>query len=296
MLRVVLMVMMLGGVLGVSRNASASEEADAPRVNSALVPVPQKPYERRHAEKVALVQKNRYDLLMIGDSITDNFNDPAYGDIWRRFFASRNALNLGYSGARTENILWNLTHGELKGQSPKAVILLIGTNNADDANYPTVNTAVEIFEGTAAIVNLLREKLPKTHILLLRIFPRQNVYLNPDGTEKGSVQQRLSTCLRAGELVKSLADGEHVIYLDVNAVFLRSDGTIDPNLMPDLLHPSPAGALEWARVMEPELSKIFDDKPHEVVASVPSSNREKLDDIGGRGVLDLATVGSTTGK
>lgn len=261
MLKIVLIALLLGGVLGLSGRASASEKVSAPSVNSASVPVQQKGFEERHAEKVALVQKNRYDLLMIGDSITHNFETPPYEDIWRRFFASRNALNLGYSGARTENILWNLTHGELNGQSPKAAILLIGTNNADDANFSTANTELEIFEGTAAIVKLLREKLPSTKILLVRIFPRQNVYLNPDGTERGSVQRRLSTCLRAGELVKSLADGEHVLYLDVNAVFLRSDGTIDPNLMPDLLHPSPAGALEWARVMEPQLSRIFGDGP-----------------------------------
>ena len=268
MSRVFLVAMMLSGILGVAKTTAASETTDPSRVNSAIIPVQQQFFAQRHADKVALVQKNRYDLLMIGDSITNNFEDPPYGDVWRHYFAPRNALDLGYGGARTENILWNLTHGELDGQSPKAVVLLIGTNNADDANYPTANSALEIFEGTAAIVKLLREKLPKSQILLLRIFPRQNVYVNPDGSEKGDVQQRLSTCLGAGELAKSLADGEHVLYLDVNPIFLRPDGTLDPKLMPDLLHPSPAGALAWARAMEPLLSKIFADKPQEKAASL----------------------------
>ena len=63
------------------------------------------------------------------------------------------------------------------------------------------------------------------------------------------------------ELVATLADNEHVFYLDVNSVFLRPDGTIDPELMPDLLHPSPAGAQKWAEAMEPLLAKLFGDDP-----------------------------------
>lgn len=229
--------------------------------SSPTVPVSQSGMEERHAKKVALVRQHQYDLLMIGDSITHGLENPAFASVWEHFYAPRNALNLGFGGARTENILWNLTHGELDNQSPKVVTLLIGTNNSDDANYPVVHTAEQIASGTTAIVKLLREKLPDTKILLLRIFPRANVYRRPDGSERGSVEQRTATNLRAGELVASLADNKHVFYLDVNSVFLRPDGSIDPQLMPDLLHPSPAGALVWARAMEPLLAKLFGDTP-----------------------------------
>jgi lysophospholipase L1-like esterase len=242
--------------------AAASEPQE--KLNSATTPVPQPGMEERHAEKVALARQRRYDLLMIGDSITHNFDAPAYQAVWQRFYAPRNALNLGYSGARTENILWNLTHGELDNQSPKVVTLLIGTNNSDDANYPVVHTAEQIADGTAAIVGLLREWLPDTKILLLRIFPRTNLYRNPDGSERGSARQRFATNARAGELVASLADGKRVFYLDVNSIFLRADGSIDPQLMPDLLHPSPAGAFAWARAMEPQLAELFGDEPRDL--------------------------------
>jgi lysophospholipase L1-like esterase len=225
------------------------------------IPVSQPGMETRHAEKVALARQHRYDLLMIGDSITQGLEDPAFASVWQSFYAPRNALNLGHSGARTENILWNLTHGELDNQSPKVVTLLIGTNNSDDANYPTVHIAEQIAAGTAAIINLLRAKFPDAKILLLRIFPRSNVYQRPDGSERGSARKRSETNSRAGELVAALADNEHVFYLDVNSVFLRPDGSIDPQLMPDLLHPSPAGALAWARAMEPHLARLLGDRP-----------------------------------
>lgn len=245
----------------VDHGNTAVATPDAQKSNPATVPVPQPGMEKRHAEKVALARQHRYDLLMIGDSITHGLEGPAFASVWQQFYAPRNALNLGYGGARTENILWNLTHGELENQSPKVVTLLIGTNNSDDANYPAVSTAEQIAEGTAAIVKLLREELPEAKILVLRIFPRSNVYQKPDGSERGSVQKRSATNLRAGELTASLADGEHVFYLDINSIFLRPDGSIDPQLMPDLLHPSPAGALAWARAMEPQLAKLFGDTP-----------------------------------
>ena len=241
---------------------AASAFADEAQ-NSATIPVPQGGMEKRHAEKVAAIANHKYDLLLIGDSITHNFDNAAYQAVWSQFFAPRNAIGLGYSGGRTENTLWNLANGELEGQSPKVVTLLIGTNNSDDANYKVVHTAEQIAEGTAAIVNLLREKCPATKILLLRIFPRTNGYKNADGTERGNAAKRFATNLRAGELVSKLADGRDVFFLDVNHVFLQLDGSLDPKLMPDQLHPSPEGALAWARAMEPLLASLFGDEPHD---------------------------------
>ncbi len=246
---------------------------------SAVIPVPQRGMEKRHAEKVAAAKAGDHDLLMIGDSITHNFDKPEYQAVWKQFFAPRNALNLGYSGGRTENILWNLQNGELEGQHPKVITLLIGTNNSDDANYPVVHDASQIRDGTAAIVSLLREKLPDTKILLLRIFPRTNTYKKPDGSLRGDAAKRFETNLVAGKLVADLADDKSVFFLDVNRVFLKLDGTIDTALMPDQLHPSPAGAQAWAEAMEPLLSKLFGDepkcRPSENNAIVPVSKLEK---------------------
>ena len=233
----------------------------------------------RHAAKVAAAKAGNHDLLLVGDSITENLDKPAYKDVWNHYFAPRNALDLGYSGGRTENILWNLQNGELDGQSPKAITLLIGTNDTDDANYPVAHTPEQVAEGTAAIVKLLRERCPDAKILLLRIFPRTNIYKNKDGSERGNSTKRFEANLRAGELVAKLVDDQHVFFLDVNHVFYKLDGTLDAALLPDLLHPSPAGAVEWAKEMEPVLASLIGDKPVDVqttnTAVVPVSKLEK---------------------
>ena len=230
---------------------------------------PTKNANSRHEEKVKAVQAGTFDLALIGDSITHtlgDMNDGKYAPnqaVWQRHFEPRRAINLGMNGQRTEEILWNLQNGQLEfTQSPKVAMLLIGTNNADDRHFARTHSPEEIFAGTRAIVDLIRQRHPSTKILVLRVFPRGG------DSEKGispptfnSSAKCIETCRRAGELTASLADGKHVFWLDVNHVFLRSNGTINTELMWDLLHPSPAGAEAWVQAIEPTLAKLMGDRP-----------------------------------
>jgi lysophospholipase L1-like esterase len=253
-------------LVGLYSNAVHAEAPPAPSTEPApreIAPLEAKGWSKRHDEKVAMLRQHKYDLLLVGDSITHNLDNPPFKAVWDQFYAPRNAIDLGYSGERVENILWNLQNGELDNQSPKAVVLLIGTNNTDDANYKDIYSPEDVARGTGMIVKLLRDKLPDTKILLLRIFPRQNRYWKDKEktVERGSEEKRWGANLRASELASKLADDKSVFYLDVNHLFLRLDGSIDPALRPDLLHPSPQGALLWARAMDPLLAKLMDDKP-----------------------------------
>ncbi|MGE4569427.1 MAG: GDSL-type esterase/lipase family protein [Bacteroidales bacterium] len=206
----------------------------------------------RHAEKVALVAQNRYDLIFIGNSITHNLEKAQYQPVWNQFYAPRNALNLGYSGYRTENILWNIANGELEGQRPKVIVLEIGTNNVDEKNYPVRHTAGELAGGIEAIVMQLRQRCPDAKILVLRCFP--GCYGGPNPTSHRAILEH------ASNRVSKLADGKHIFYCDVNHVFLNMDGSINRAAMPDWLHPSPAATKAWAQAMEPLLSQLMGDK------------------------------------
>ena len=219
--------------------------------NPAAIPV-EGYASKRHAEKLALVAKEKFELIMIGNSITHNFEKPEYQPVWNQFFTPRKALNLGTSAYRTENLIWNIQHGELEGQSPKVVVLEIGTNNVDEKNYPTRHTAGQLAGGIETIVKLLREKLPDTKIIVLRCFP--GCYGGPNPTSHRIILER------ASDIVSGLADGKHVFYCDINHVFLNLDGSINHDMMGDWLHPTPAGAMAWAQAMEPLLSELMGDK------------------------------------
>lgn len=241
-----------------------------PTVNPAAVPV--EGYSpKRHAEKIALIKNHKYDLLFVGNSITNNWEKPAYQEVWNHYFGSRNAINLGYSGYRTENIIWNIENGELEGQSPKAIVLEIGTNNIDEKHYPTRHTAGQLAGGITKIVQIFREKCPDAKIIVLRCFP--GCYGGPNPTSHRRILER------ASDIVSRLADNKHIFYCDVNHVFLKMDGSINHELMPDWLHPNPKGAALWAQAMEPLLSHLMgdasrDDKKPVNTALIPTPKLE----------------------
>jgi beta-glucosidase len=141
-------------------------------------------------------------------------------------------------------------------------VLLIGTNNTDDRNFRHVHTAEQIAAGTKAIVDLIRARHPSTKILVLRIFPRggEGQQGFAERVFHGS-PQCVETCRQAGALTAKLADRKHIFWLDIGSVFLRPDGTINTDLMPDLLHPNLAGAEAWAQAIEPTLAKLMGDQP-----------------------------------
>jgi len=161
-------------------------------------------------------------------------------------------LNLGTSGYRTENLIWNIQNGELDGQSPKVVIVEIGTNNVDEKNYPTRHTAGQLAGGIEKIVKQIREKLPDTKIIVLRCFP--GCYGGPNPTSHRLILKR------ASDIVSKFADGKHIFYCDINHVFLNLDGSLNHAMLGDWLHPTPAGAKAWAQAMEPLLSELMGDK------------------------------------
>ena len=69
----------------------------------------------------------------------------------------------------------------------------------------------------------------------------------------------LEAVYKAGELTSTLADNQHIFWMDVNHVFLRPDGKINTDLMPDLIHPNAAGAEAWVSAIEPLLSKLLEE-------------------------------------
>lgn len=207
-----------------------------------VVPQPQKgpSWMMLHRSFRERAKKGHVDLLFLGDSITQGWNN---NEVWRRFYAPRNAANFGIGGDRTQHVLWRIQNGELEGIDPKVTVLMIGTNNASSA------TPDEIAQGITAIVDELRRRLPKTEILLLGVFPR--------GQKPSGVRERLKS---ANEKIAKLDDGSHIKFLDIGKTFLDDAGTISGKIMPDYLHLSRRGYRLWAEAMEPTLWSMLDER------------------------------------
>jgi len=180
------------------------------------------------------------DLVFIGDSITQGWEE-AGSNVWQRYYDGRNAVNLGIGGDRTEHVLWRLENGNFDGISPKAAVVMIGTNNIRE-RYSTQ----DVVDGIVAVCKSIREKLPETKILLLGVFPRSQ---NPDKNRQRVVE--------VNRIISGLHDGKHIFYLDIGGCFVNPDGSISKEIMPDFLHLSPAGYEVWAAAMEGRLSRLM---------------------------------------
>lgn len=187
------------------------------------------------------VKQGNVDLLMIGDSITHGWEGGGK-KYWEKYYAPRNAVNMGFSGDRTQHVLWRLEHGHLEGISPKLAVLMIGTNNSNGKD----NTAEEIADGIVAICKKLRAQCPRMKILILAIFPR--------GPEPSDQRQKNA---KASSLASKIADSKMIHYLDINEKFLTGDGFLVKKIMPDYLHPNEVGYKIWAEAIEPKVAELM---------------------------------------
>lgn len=207
----------------------------------------------RHDGFLARSRAGGVDVLFLGDSITDRWrNDNGGQAVWQAEMAPLGAANYGIGGDRTQHVLWRLEHGELDGISPRVVVLLIGTNNTGfERDGVTVrNPPAETAAGVALIVRTLRAKVPDARILLLGVFPRGE---RPDHPQRLQVAE-------INRLIAPLHEGKHVFFYDFGARFLGADGTIAKSVMPDFLHPGPAGYAIWADAIREPLRALLQDQ------------------------------------
>jgi beta-glucosidase len=196
----------------------------------------------RHEGFVATAKQGNIDLLLDGDSITDFWaqNDDNKA-MFAKYFGSMRTANFAISGDTTQGVLWGLKNGEGQGFQPKAIMLMIGTNNSG------ANTGPEIAEGVGAVVLEMRKNFPDAKILLLAIFPR-SVPGDP-------VRDKLA---EANRIIQRLDDQKHVFYLDIGAKFLDDKGVFLPgSFRPDNLHPLALGYDIWGQAVQAKLAELM---------------------------------------
>jgi beta-glucosidase len=181
-------------------------------------------------------------LAFLGDSITEGWLTDGCA-AWEHSFSRYKPLNLGIGGDETGQVLWRIANGELDGIHPKALVLLIGTNNIGNEGQ----TGADAAEGVQMIVQEIRARLPKTKVLLLAVLPRDE---QPDTKFRKEVSD-------LNAKIRLLDDGKTVQYLDLASTFLNADGTLPRELFPDTLHLSAQAYERWAEAMMPVLKPLM---------------------------------------
>ena len=210
-----------------------------PRDNNAIRPVGGGVRGPRHQAFVDIANTNDFDILFEGDSITDWWQQqPPNGGVgvFQKYFGDLKVANFAVAGDTTQGLLWGLQNGEGQGHKPKAIMLMIGTNNTGG------NSGQEIAEGVGADVAELRKDFPDAKILLLAIFPRRD----------NNYQQNMVKINDANKIIAKLDDGKHVFFMNINDKFQDQDGKLI-GFRGDNLHPTAVGYEAWGAAVAPTL-------------------------------------------
>jgi lysophospholipase L1-like esterase len=197
-------------------------------------------WETRHNQVLALNKTFNPKIVFIGNSITHYWGgQPAapYSNgaaAWKKYFESKQVINMGFGWDRIENVLWRIHHGELDNIAPKKIAVMIGTNNLQH------NTDNEIVEGLQFLIKAIHHKQPAAQILLMGILPRKGM------------EERI---VHLDKIIANKITGTKINHANAGILFLKKDKKINEALFSDGLHPNAAGYEMLGRFIEQLLLK-----------------------------------------
>jgi lysophospholipase L1-like esterase len=217
-------------------------------------------------------QRHKLDLIMIGDSIIERWNGtrsmgqrladeflPIFDQLFTRHGGGRiDAIALGSSGDTSNNLLWQLNHGILNNDllDPPVWLIMVGTNDLGRTKCSKRNALAGILH----VAQYLREKRPKAKIVIHGLFPRSDD--DPGEGETPQLGLYWQQILFINKELKKLCNlHEEWTYMDAPNLFLRrihggrlGAVEINPETMPDGLHPNIEGYTHWGA----EIVKVVD--------------------------------------
>lgn len=159
-------------------------------------------------------------IVMLGDSLTELHDWSTIGAVGPKL------LNRGISGDTSDGIL--VRTGEVAASRPKAVFILIGTNDLWTDNAP-LQTACNIRAASEA----LHAQSPETEIIVQTVFPQ-------NWAPEANSRVRAINAFLTQESTKA-----GFTLLDTYSALIDSSGRLNPAYTDDGLHLNDAGYAVW---------------------------------------------------
>jgi lysophospholipase L1-like esterase len=173
-------------------------------------------------------------VVFFGDSITQG-----WGDDLGHSFGTLKVANRGISGDTTRGSLIRIS--DVLDVHPKAVVLLIGTNDIEEGAEPSSTV-----QNVSLLIAELHKAAPGMPVFLCEIFP-----------SSASMRRPKEAILHINEAYAELAKrSPHVQFVRTWALFADAQGDAKVTEFPDLLHPNAAGYAKWAEALRPLISRI----------------------------------------
>ncbi|MBY0540859.1 MAG: hypothetical protein K2P52_05535 [Campylobacterales bacterium] len=182
-------------------------------------------YKHKKSQFEMLAQNDKYKIVMLGDSITDE------GE-WAELLDSRLVQNRGISGDTTDGVLQRL---DSINKSAEKVFIMIGVN--DIMRGKSVD---EIFFNYQKIIQILKEKNIKVYI-------QSTLFIGEKRAENFNIKvETLNIKL------KQFASDNNLIFIDLNKI-LSSNKMLKHEFTSDDLHINGSAYKLWVQ----EIKKYF---------------------------------------
>ncbi len=174
-------------------------------------------------------------VVFFGDSIVERLatvGAAAFAPI-----VARGAFAAGIAGDTTQNALWRIEHGAFDDIAPRAVVVVVGTNDLPD------RSPADVARGMAAVVEGVRERLPSATVVLVGLLPRDD----------GAVRDADGAVITVNALLAAMTFDEKVRFRNIGRAFVDEDGRPSRRALVDGLHPSAEGYARFVTTLAPDL-------------------------------------------
>ncbi len=181
------------------------------------------------------VEKDQGAIVFLGDSITQGWGDDMGGS-----FPGMKVANRGISGDTTRGVLIRLEEDVLS-LNPRAVVLLIGTNDLEEGAKPEVVAA-----NVDLILNRLKEHNASMPVIVCKVFPSSE-----------SKKRSATDIKKINQLYQGITSHDaNIMLLETWMPFANNEGDATLEEFPDLLHPNKIGYTKWAATLRPVLENL----------------------------------------
>ena len=187
----------------------------------------------------------RADVVFMGDSITDLWQQPRFGG----FFPGKNYVDRGISAQTTPQMLIRL-RPDVIALKPRAVVILAGTNDIAGNTGPMTNEDIQ--NNLASMAELA--KANNIRVVLSSITPVSAYHAAPNAPPQ-TTRRPIERIKAINDWMKAYAAANKHVYLDYYSAMIDSTGMLKTEFSEDDLHPNATGYKVMAPLAEAAIAQ-----------------------------------------
>jgi len=185
-------------------------------------------WAQRHKEWAGHGGEDRGAIVFLGDSITEGWHSLTND------FPRLHVVNRGIGGDTTRGVLYRLK-ADVLDLDPKAIVLLIGTNDVGNGADPD-----DVAANIRQILADIKAFNPHVPVVVCKVMPRYDRQIDRAGKLK-----KLN-----GEIEAEIKGDPEFALCDTWSPFADAEGHCLASEFPDLLHPNEVGYAKWHAALE----------------------------------------------